>query len=260
MFRLTGALLSASFSITAWNCAASLADQYIWPNASNNCLFFNLPLSAYASSQALCPNANAYRHESGLGFASAANRVAGPLNNAVLFNAFNAPGDSGLSSFAHPYFYSPFSWSPGAVIPQNSWNIYANAFYPNVLYANILPYAAGASWVGLSQSGPFSFFGNRPLGIDNGSNWSPWVSERIGLDRGQQIIQNEPSRSSGNYYQPASLDTTGAGSYYAQPNAVVVPSGQPSGWSAGDAGGANSLWGAGGNPFPADLKAVPWNK
>jgi heterogeneous nuclear ribonucleoprotein F/H len=68
-----------------------------------------------------------------------------------------------------------------------------------------------------------------------------------------KFIQTAPSKASGNYYAPSTVDTSASGSYYAtgQPaSQIVVPSNgnQP-----------KDYWGNEGNPFGDKVNSVPWS-
>jgi hypothetical protein len=69
------------------------------------------------------------------------------------------------------------------------------------------------------------------------------------------IDMSAPSKPSGNYYAPATVDKSASGSYYASTGPDVTPiMNTPTTQS-------NDYWGSpGSNPFGKDLNSVPWNK
>jgi hypothetical protein len=68
------------------------------------------------------------------------------------------------------------------------------------------------------------------------------------------VVQTGPSPSSGNYYQPASVNPSASGSYYAQSGSAAFPVSSPSSSQPKD------YWGSMGSPFPKDLTSTPWSK
>jgi hypothetical protein len=116
-------------------------------------------------------------------------------------------------------------------------------------------WAYGNPWFGGFGSG-FGLLGG-------GSQFSPY-GDGWGGGMASRVVQEEPSKASGNYYAPSTVDTTASGSYYAQTDGstIQVPMKQPQTDSSywGKNSSSSSYWGGSGNPFPKDLNSVPWNK
>ncbi|MDR3612376.1 MAG: hypothetical protein P4L53_02350 [Candidatus Obscuribacterales bacterium] len=121
-------------------------------------------------------------------------------------------------------------------------------------YGNI-GYPGGFGWGG---------YGGNPFTGSGGFSPFNSTSELGTLQGSSQVIQIGPSKSSGNYYQPSTVDTSASGSYYAsitppaQQAAPVSPRPSRSGWTSPSGNG--DFWGSGGNGLPKDLNSVPWNK
>jgi len=161
----------------------------------------------------------------------------------------------------------------------------------------------GHSGLGRSWSDPYSFyrsgssFGGYGPGLRSGlgygfgsgfgtnfgssypSNYS-WARP-FGRLSGQSVIQTGPSKAAGNYYSPATVDPTAAGSYYASNDnhnqAAPKPRNQVFDKDYSDFGSYNrsksssfgnsdhtkpqkNYWGGSGSPFPQDLNSTPWSK
>jgi hypothetical protein len=70
----------------------------------------------------------------------------------------------------------------------------------------------------------------------------------------QSVVQTAPSKPSGNYYAPSSIDPTASGSYYAQTGAAMYPVASPS-------SAPKDYWGSMGNPFGNVTNTPsPWGK
>jgi len=76
---------------------------------------------------------------------------------------------------------------------------------------------------------------------------------RVGMVTPTRVFQTAPSKASGNYYAPSTVDTTASGSYYASGAPAVIPIIQPKKQ-------ITNFWGPAGNPFPTDLNSSPWNQ
>jgi hypothetical protein len=72
-----------------------------------------------------------------------------------------------------------------------------------------------------------------------------------------RVTQTAPSKPSGNYYAPSSIDPSASGSYYAQTGSAAYP---VSGSSQSSGQGAKDYWGSMGSPFGKDLMSTPWSK
>lgn len=134
------------------------------------------------------------------------------------------------------------SWRSGP-----SWGIYnAMAYgmnYPGFggisPFASVLPGFGGYGGMGYSPFwGGFSpAAGALSAGISGGS-----ARSEIGRLSTYRFVQTAPSKSSGNYYQPSTVDPTASGSYYASQGPSLQPiiesSPQPT-----------DYWGPAGNPF-----------
>lgn len=87
----------------------------------------------------------------------------------------------------------------------------------------------------------------------------------LGLSTPSHVVQTEPSKASGNYYAPSTVDSTASGSYYAQTDSTLlqVPAKQKSTSNYWRHDSSSNYWGSGGGssaPFGKDLNSVPWNK
>ncbi|HEY9680753.1 MAG TPA: hypothetical protein V6C86_04155 [Oculatellaceae cyanobacterium] len=129
------------------------------------------------------------------------------------------------------------------------------------------PFTSGSMtngyWGGYGMSG-FGGYGYSGFGCFGGLGFGGGTS--LGLTQPSHVVQTEPSKASGNYYAPSTVDTTASGSYYAQTSgtAVQLPAKRPSTNSNYWKQDSNSnYWGSGGGsstPFGKDLNSVPWNK
>jgi len=86
-----------------------------------------------------------------------------------------------------------------------------------------------------------------------GGGWGGW-SGMGGLgsfrSTGQfatSVIQTEPSKASGNYYEPSTVDTTSSGSYYASGTPALVPSMRVN-------KSPDTYWNDSSNPVPKELR------
>jgi hypothetical protein len=61
------------------------------------------------------------------------------------------------------------------------------------------------------------------------------------------VIQLEPSKASGNYYEPSTVDTTSSGSYYASGTPALVPSMRIN-------RSPDTYWNDSSNPVPKELR------
>lgn len=133
---------------------------------------------------------------------------------AWLGSGFLTPGYAPLlGGFGLGNGYTPFS----------PWRSYAyGSFLPG------LPVYRGFGGFGLPAFAGFGAFGN-----------SFRLGTRLTTNR---VFQSEPSKASGNYYQPSTVDPTASGSYYASSGPTVI-----------QASPAEPLpkdyWGPSGNPF-----------
>jgi len=72
---------------------------------------------------------------------------------------------------------------------------------------------------------------------------------------GETVIDDTPSKPSGNYYAPSTPNPSSSGSYYAQTGgSVAYPVQMP------NPTGPKDYWGSTGNPFPKDIMSTPWSK
>jgi hypothetical protein len=199
----------------------------------------------------------------------------------VLFNNSQMSMPFGSSSGSSVFLTNPFT------NPYSSGYGFGGGFAPGLVTV-FSPYSMsplgygtaysgfGRNWIGLP--GGFGGYGN--IGYPGGFGWggyggnpftgsggfSPFNStpELGTLQGSSQVIQIGPSKSSGNYYQPSTVDTSASGSYYAstappaQQAAPVSPRPSHSGWTSPSGNG--DFWGSGGNGLPKDLNSVPWNK
>ena len=65
-----------------------------------------------------------------------------------------------------------------------------------------------------------------------------------------RVFQNGPSKASGNYYSPSTVDPTASGSYYANTGPRVLPVIQA------PKSGTSDYWGSQGNPFQDELLRI----
>jgi hypothetical protein len=119
-------------------------------------------------------------------------------------------------------------------------------------------YWGGYGMSGFGGYGYGGFGGVGGMGLGGGNS--------LGLMQPSHVVQTEPSKASGNYYAPSTVDTTASGSYYAQTSgtAIQMPAKRPSTNANYWKQDSNSnYWGSGGGsstPFGKDLNSVPWNK
>lgn len=118
-------------------------------------------------------------------------------------------------------------------------------------WGGIAPYYGGRNWSG---SG---YFGGGGWGRQNGWGYSPWASplglgmmnSGPGMRPIKKLVQDRPSKASGNYYAPSTADPTASGSYYAgssdtpKASSVYRPEAQP-----------KDYWGNQGSPLPAEMQ------
>jgi hypothetical protein len=114
--------------------------------------------------------------------------------------------------------------------------------------------------------GGYGGFGGYGLGIPGmgmggmGMGMGMGTSPEFGRLTSTKVIQTAPSKASGNYYAPSTVDSTASGSYYANPSSTTMAfplnhqNTQPSYKSQ------KNYWGTSGSPFPKDLNSVPWSK
>ena len=210
----------------------------------------------------------------------------GGISSGWLGNPFTSPYSSGfgmapgLVTGYSPYAMSPFTYGSGYSGIFNggrNWlgrpggfggfGGFGNIGYPGGFggFGNI-GYPGGFGGVGnIGYPGGFGWggYGGNPLTGSGG--FSPFNStHELGTLGPSQVIQIGPSKASGNYYQPSTVDTSASGSYYAstappaQQSAPVSPRPSHSGWTSPS--GSGNFWGSSGTPFPKDLNSVPWNK
>jgi hypothetical protein len=120
------------------------------------------------------------------------------------------------------------------------------------------PLAPGLGFGGVPGYSPYGYgygwYTNPGFGsIMMGAFGNSAASSNLGKVTPTRYRQSGPSKASGNYYAPSTVDPTASGSYYATTTPAMTPM-IPSPKQEG------SYWGSGGNPFPDSLNSVPWNK
>lgn len=103
----------------------------------------------------------------------------------------------------------------------------------------------------LGGFGAWSAYPNN--GANFGNAWHPANSMNdMGAMGRPAVYQLQPSKPSGNYYAPSTVDSTASGSYYAQTSPstlpVTVPQSEP---------GPRDYWGPQGNPFGNAFNTQP---
>ena len=76
------------------------------------------------------------------------------------------------------------------------------------------------------------------------------ASRMFNLRAQSRVFQNGPSKASGNYYSPSTVDPTASGSYYANTGPRVLPVIQA------PKSGTSDYWGNQGNPFQDELLRI----
>jgi len=103
----------------------------------------------------------------------------------------------------------------------------------------------GYGWGGFSPAGSAMFMGAFGASMMSKGEDSGFAHQRV--------VQTGPSPSSGNYYQPASVNPTASGSYYASTGSAMYP-------AAPASSQPKDYWGTMGNPFGGNLNSTPWSK
>jgi hypothetical protein len=90
--------------------------------------------------------------------------------------------------------------------------------------------------------------------LSAGAMSGAWMdAEGIGEVRPEGVIQTGPSKASGNYYAPSTVDPTASGSHYATTTPAITPTFE-------EPEQPKDYWGSGGDPFPKNLESVPWSR
>lgn len=180
------------------------------------------------------------------------------------FGGYGGYGFNGLGAFGgYPFTnggYGGFGYPAGFANFGGYGGYGYGAFGGYGGYGGIYPGNFG--WGG--GYGGFGGYGGNPF---TGGGLGPGGHELGTLQTSTQVIQTAPSKSSGNYYQPSTVDTTASGSYYADtapPAQQADPTPRHNGWNSQanwtSPSGDGNFWGSGGNGLPKDLNSVPWNK
>lgn len=174
----------------------------------------------------------------------------------------------GLSSLARAPYLGPC----GAVAPGAFLRLGNSGFGDGVPFAWGAPYLSGGLYnygygrpfLGLGFGDPgfgawgFGPFGNAGgywpgalpfggLGLVGFGQGSGLGSLRSTGEFATRVFQTQPSKSSGNYYEPSSADTTASGSYYASSSPAIMPA-IPVKQSP------DSYWDESSNPIPKNLR------
>lgn len=166
------------------------------------------------------------------------------------------PGGFGLGGFGLPGFGGYGLGVPGGF---GGWG------YPGFGFGGLAnPALAG---VGAAFGSPFAGgFGNPYLygpgwgfgtpgsaALYMGAFGNSARSSQLGTLNTPRVIQTAPSKASGNYYAPSTVDTSASGSYYASQSPAFTPMMAPK-------KSPTDYWGSQGSPFPKDLNSTPWSK
>lgn len=118
-------------------------------------------------------------------------------------------------------------------------------------WGGVAPYYGGRNWFGNG------YWGGGGWGRNNGWGYSPWASplglgmmnNGPGMRPIKKLVQDRPSKASGNYYAPSTPDPTASGNYYAgsgdapRASSVYQPEAQP-----------KDYWGNQGSPLPPEMQ------
>ncbi|HEY9870618.1 MAG TPA: hypothetical protein V6D08_15740 [Candidatus Obscuribacterales bacterium] len=144
--------------------------------------------------------------------------------------------------FQRPTFAASTAWRGG---------LFGAPYVPWVGTAFGRPWSGGWGWAGSYWPGSWGW-GGLPFG-------APWATPFGGRGRGGQlgaltapaVWQTAPSKPSGNYYAPSTVDTSASGSYYATTTPAQTPLVAPQ-------KPITNFWGSG-SPFGKDT-TMPWNR
>ncbi|MBI4534029.1 MAG: caspase family protein [Candidatus Melainabacteria bacterium] len=114
-----------------------------------------------------------------------------------------------------------------------------------------MPYTWGYGW-----GGPFSWYVNPVAGALWAGSFGH-VTGNLGVVTPTHVFQSAPSKPSGNYFAPATADSTASGNYFATTAPAQTPLIAPK-------RPITNFWGPSGSPFKqgteASPKSMPWNQ
>jgi hypothetical protein len=143
--------------------------------------------------------------------------------------------------YGYGYGISPFGFGSGFGLGFNPIMPFAGGFGNFGGFARPFNNMGGFGW----RSPYYGFFNPAAGALFAGASAGSFNNSTLGKVTPARVIQTQPSKASGNYYQPSTVDSTASGSYYANTGGGAMPiitSPEP----------VKDYWGPAGNPFPAN--------